>query len=257
MAHAQVGAGSPSIAPVNASFTSGMRPARAGQPAMLAQRQVIATRAPVLPAAYHDTLAQHFANRGGRVAGAGEPVVRTAAAPMFTASGRRPSPAIPAVQQGFHVINGTLARSIDSPTRQPTDASYIRPDENSFITAHTPATQQQRYASQAGNQEPSYRNPNTTYINNGPYRPAEQQHHFAPPMTNHEPYRNLGAQNMNDGPYVPVEQQHYFSPPANNRTPYHNPATARINPGGPESERQPAHAAAHVQRQAQPTKNHS
>ena len=272
MAHARVGAGSPSIAPVNASFTGGMRPARAGQPALLAQRQVIATRAPVLPAAYHDTLAQHFANQGGRVAGAGKPVIHTTAPAMFATNRQPASPAAPAAQQDFHVINNAQARPMASRTSQPAGARNIRPAESNFNTMHMPAAQQSRFTPpsanrqtypntarlnqgphvpvaqqyrftpQANNHQP-YRSPASARTNNGPYVPADQQHHFSAPAANRDPYRN--PTRINNAPYRPAEQQHYFVPPAVNRDPYRNSNIGRINQTRPESSRQPAHTEAH------------
>ncbi|CAN7757179.1 FecR protein [Caballeronia sp. LjRoot29] len=106
---AQVGAGTPGIAPVRGSFTGGLRPASAGAPAMAAQRQVVATRAPVVPAAYRDTLAQHFASSGGRVAGAGEPIVRTTVPAAFVHPLNRGASAMPS-PQGYRLVNREPAR---------------------------------------------------------------------------------------------------------------------------------------------------
>ena len=75
---ASFGAGAPSIAPVRQSFNGALRPANNRPPQAVAERQVIATRTPPTPFAYHDTLAQNFARSGGTVPGAGQPVVRTA-----------------------------------------------------------------------------------------------------------------------------------------------------------------------------------
>ncbi|WP_052738385.1 DUF6600 domain-containing protein [Robbsia andropogonis] len=101
LAHAQIGAGAPAIAPVQQSFAGALRPANIGAPAALAQRQVVATRAPVVPAAFHDTLAQRFAASGGKVPGAGNPVVRTTAPAAFAAR----TPGAVATPAGFRVIN--------------------------------------------------------------------------------------------------------------------------------------------------------
>jgi hypothetical protein len=106
---AQVGAGTPGIAPVRGSFTGGLRPASAGVPAMVAQRRVVATRAPVVPAAYRDTLAQHFANSGGRVAGAGEPIVRTTVPAAFVHPLNQSASATPS-PQGYRLVNRGQAR---------------------------------------------------------------------------------------------------------------------------------------------------
>jgi hypothetical protein len=71
--------GAAGVAPVRQSFESGLRPAVNHPPATIATRPVVATRAPATPAVYHDPLAQHLAQAGGKVPGAGAPVVRPAA----------------------------------------------------------------------------------------------------------------------------------------------------------------------------------
>ncbi|WP_153134847.1 DUF6600 domain-containing protein [Paraburkholderia agricolaris] len=75
--NAQINPGGPGIAPVKQSFGPGLRNANYRPPAAVMARPVVATRSPAVPAAYHDTLAQRFAQSGGRVPGAGEPIVRT------------------------------------------------------------------------------------------------------------------------------------------------------------------------------------
>ncbi len=75
--NAQINPGGPGIAPVRESFRPGMRNANYRPPANVAARPVVATRNPTVPAAYRDDLAQRFARGGGRVPGAGNPVVRT------------------------------------------------------------------------------------------------------------------------------------------------------------------------------------
>ncbi|WP_322046227.1 DUF6600 domain-containing protein [Paraburkholderia sp. J67] len=90
--NARIQPGTPGIAPVQGSFGANMRRADYRPPASLNQRQVVATRAPVAPPAFHDNLAQRFAHGGGTVPGAGAPVVRVSApahasfAPFSTAS---------------------------------------------------------------------------------------------------------------------------------------------------------------------------
>lgn len=83
--NAQVGAGAPAIAPVRQSFSGNLRNAAYQPPAAALQRSIVATRNPVVPAAYHDQLAQHFAQGGGQVPGAGAPVIRSAAPPNYAA----------------------------------------------------------------------------------------------------------------------------------------------------------------------------
>ncbi|QGZ55217.1 DUF6600 domain-containing protein [Paraburkholderia acidiphila] len=77
--NARINPGTPGIAPVQGSFGPSMRRADYRPPAALNQRQVVATRAPVAPPAFHDNLAQRFAHTGGTVPGAGAPVVRVSA----------------------------------------------------------------------------------------------------------------------------------------------------------------------------------
>jgi hypothetical protein len=84
--NAQINPGTPGVAPVSQSFASGMRNATYRPPAAVMSRSVVATRSPVVPAAYHDTLAQHFAQSGARVPGAGNPVVRTSVPASFAAT---------------------------------------------------------------------------------------------------------------------------------------------------------------------------
>ena len=75
--NAQINPGAPGIAPVRESFGPGLRNANYRPPAAVMARPVVATRNPAIPAAYHDSLAQRFAQSGGRVPGAGQPIVRT------------------------------------------------------------------------------------------------------------------------------------------------------------------------------------
>ncbi|MFM0349393.1 DUF6600 domain-containing protein [Paraburkholderia sp. RL17-347-BIC-D] len=75
--NAQINPGGPGIAPVHESFGPGLRNANYRPPAAVMTRPVVATRSPAMPAAYHDSLAQRFAQSGGRVPGAGQPIVRT------------------------------------------------------------------------------------------------------------------------------------------------------------------------------------
>ena len=75
--NARINPGGPGIAPVKESFGPGLRNANYRPPAGAMARPVVATRSPAVPAAYHDSLAQRFAQSGGRVPGAGAPIVRT------------------------------------------------------------------------------------------------------------------------------------------------------------------------------------
>lgn len=75
--NARINPGGPGIAPVRESFAAGVRHANDRPPASIATRAVMATRDPATPAAWRDSLAQRFAQSGGRVPGGGQPIVRT------------------------------------------------------------------------------------------------------------------------------------------------------------------------------------
>ncbi|AOK48683.1 FecR protein [Burkholderia sp. MSMB617WGS] len=81
--NAHVGSGAPGVAPVRQSFAGALRNAAYRPPAAVEQRAIVATRNPVVPAAYHDQLAAHLAQSGARVPGAGAPVVKTSAPPNY------------------------------------------------------------------------------------------------------------------------------------------------------------------------------
>ncbi|MGF6537909.1 DUF6600 domain-containing protein [Paraburkholderia youngii] len=97
--NARINPGAPGIAPVRESFGSDLRRANYRPPASVAGRPVVATRNPVMPAAFHDELAQRFAQSGGRVPGGGQPVVRTSVpAHMTGAPGALPMANVRVVQ---------------------------------------------------------------------------------------------------------------------------------------------------------------
>jgi hypothetical protein len=97
--NARINPGAPGIAPVRESFGSDLRRANYRPPASVAARPVVATRNPAMPAAYHDELAQRFAQSGGRVPGGGQPVVRTSVpAHMTGAPGALPMANVRVVQ---------------------------------------------------------------------------------------------------------------------------------------------------------------
>ncbi|WP_144108862.1 DUF6600 domain-containing protein [Paraburkholderia sp. BCC1886] len=89
--NARINPGAPGIAPVRESFGPGLRNANFRPGAGAMARPVMATRSPTLPAAYHDSLAQRFAQSGGRVPGAGQPIVRTSVPAHMTAGMGVPS----------------------------------------------------------------------------------------------------------------------------------------------------------------------
>ncbi|RDK01210.1 DUF6600 domain-containing protein [Paraburkholderia lacunae] len=110
--NARINPGAPGIAPVQQSFGPGLRNANYRPPAEVAGRPVVATRNPAMPAAFHDSLAQRFAQSGGRVPGAGAPIVRTSVPAHFAggpgnAGGPGAASGIPA--QNVRVVQSHIA----------------------------------------------------------------------------------------------------------------------------------------------------
>ncbi|MFL9983862.1 DUF6600 domain-containing protein [Paraburkholderia sediminicola] len=101
--NARINPGGPGIAPVKESFGPGLRNANYRPPTGVMARPVVATRSPAVPAAYHDSLAQRFAQSGGRVPGAGAPIVRTSV-PAHMAGGQGVMPA-----QNVRVVQSHMA----------------------------------------------------------------------------------------------------------------------------------------------------
>ena len=208
LAHAQIGAGAPAIAPVQQSFAGALRPANVGAPAALAQRQVVATRAPVVPAAYHDTLAQRFAASGGKVAGAGEPVVRSAAPAAFTAVAHPGKPGAVAAPAGFRVI--------DRAQVHPVTAQGAPGHGNEAQAAHAPnPAEQQAHAPNAAAPKPQAEEPpraneaNEAHENGVPRPQGEAAEHGQPEAHDARP-AEAGAQppRAAEGEHAQPEQQH-------------------------------------------------
>ncbi|AOK29172.1 MULTISPECIES: DUF6600 domain-containing protein [Burkholderia] len=81
--NARIGSGAPGLAPVRQSLAGELRNAAYRPPAAVEQRSIVATRNPVVPAAYRDRLAAHLVQSGALVPGAGVPVVKTTAPPNY------------------------------------------------------------------------------------------------------------------------------------------------------------------------------
>ncbi|WP_240655558.1 DUF6600 domain-containing protein [Paraburkholderia phosphatilytica] len=106
--NAQVQSGAPNLAPVKQSFGPGMRNATYRPPADVGTRSVVATRGAAVPAAFHDNLAQRFAQGGGRVPGAGDPIVRTSV-PAHFAGIQQPGRAAGMPTQNVRVVQSHVA----------------------------------------------------------------------------------------------------------------------------------------------------
>jgi hypothetical protein len=202
LAHAQIGAGAPAIAPVQQSFAGALRPANIGAPAALAQRQVVATRAPVVPPAYHDTLAQRFAASGGKVEGVGAPVVRTAAPAAFAAVSHPGVPGAAPAPAGFHVINRAEAHPV-GPQGAPGRG-------NEAQAGHAPnAAEQQEHAPNGEAQRPQaeqqQQHPNEAHENGVPRPQGEAEHAQAEEHNARPPEENAQAQHAPEGEHPQPE----------------------------------------------------
>ncbi|CAN7443339.1 FecR protein [Trinickia sp. LjRoot230] len=102
--NAQIHPGAPGIAPVRESYAPGQRSAAIRPPTDLAQRRVVATRAPAIPAVYHDPLAQRLAQSGALVPGAGRAVVRMTPPSSVAAQMAHPTAANPAAARNVRLV---------------------------------------------------------------------------------------------------------------------------------------------------------
>ncbi|MFM0337898.1 DUF6600 domain-containing protein [Paraburkholderia fungorum] len=177
--NAQINPGGPGIAPVRDSFGSGLRNANYRPPAGVMARPVVATRSPAMPAAYHDSLAQRFAQSGGRVRGAGEPIVRTSV-PAHFAGGPGALPA-----QNVRVVQSHI------PGRPPGMAPGAPGMANPGMANGT---------QQAGQR------PGEAPFNGQPQRGGEMQARpgMPPPMANGRPQPGEAAHPANGVPRPPV-----------------------------------------------------
>jgi len=222
LAHAQIGAGAPAIAPVQQSFAGALRPAHVGAPAALAQRQVVATRAPVVPAAYHDALAQRFAAGGGKVPGAGDPVVRTAAPAAFAAAAAaHPAKAgavAVAAPAGFRVINRAQVHPV-GPQGAPGHGNAAQAEAH----APNPAEQQAHAPNAAAPKPEAEQPPRTNEANpaneaheNGVPRPQGEAEHGQPQAQAHDARPAEGAApapRAPEGEHAQPEAQHAAEAP--------------------------------------------
>ena len=157
--HVRINPGAAGVAPVRESFGSGLRPATYHPPQTLTTRSIVATRAPTTPAAYRDPLAQHLAQAGGRVPGAGAPVVRPTA----------PAP-----------LRGQVARGVaGAPQAAPHNVRLVDTRSPVIAPTHVPGNGGQRLA------EPG-RNGAQSHPDAGPGQPPRREGGFGQPPQ-HEP----------------------------------------------------------------------
>jgi len=124
--NARINPGAPGIAPVRESYGPGLRNANYRPPAGVMTRPVVATRSPSMPPAYRDGLAQRFAQSGGRVPGAGQPIVRTSVpAHMSGGPGALPVQNVRVVQS--HLPGRMPGAAAGAPVLQPGPGGQAAP----------------------------------------------------------------------------------------------------------------------------------
>ncbi|MHB0991783.1 MAG: DUF6600 domain-containing protein [Burkholderiales bacterium] len=225
IARAPIIGSEPAIAPVKTSFLGGMRPTTAiGLPRHIMQRQVIATRAPVIPPAYRDVLAQRYADRGGYFAGAGKPVVRNIAVAKI-AAGTLVHPADMSMPQTFHVIDRAQAQRHDVRSWQ-AGSGKLRSNGGNAAVSAIPATgnaamRQNREAAHSSAQPPAgtkhdFQELHLPPANRSVAGPGEHRPKQTPNDFNHaNEYPHSSDRHSHDYPgrnekpvHVPAEQQH-------------------------------------------------
>lgn len=157
--------GAARVAPVRDSRASGLRAATYHPPGTLSSRPVVATRAPATPPAYRDRLAQHLAQAGGAVPGAGRPAVRPVAPAPFAGPHTRGVRGGPQAMQHDVRVVGTHTPVI-APMHGPANAGQ-HPGEAS------PRGGQPRTETAAGQLAP--RQPGFAQPRNAPQAPAAMQ----------------------------------------------------------------------------------
>ena len=221
--NARINPGGPGIAPVRESFGPGLRNANYRPPAAVMSRPVVATRSPAMPAAYRDSLAQRFAQSGGRVPGAGQPIVRTSV-PAHMAGGPGALPV-----QNVRVVQSHIAGHM--PGAAPGAPMPGRPNEVQQAGQRPgamPGQAQQRggepqarpgmppqTAAQMGNQHPqpgemgrpSTGVPRPPQANGGGNPAAYAQQHGVPQQAGQQPGESGRREPVWTQPHTPMAQQ--------------------------------------------------
>jgi hypothetical protein len=224
LAHLSVLNGAPSVAPVRSSFMPNARIAHEQPPQLAQARQVVATRAPAIPPALRDTLAQRNAQASGSgVAGAGEPVIRNETAPAETR-------AVPADggNRGIASVQGS-----SGPGRFQVVQAVKRPIARQMAApqAHVPSPPSQRSASLDGARAQGPQ----------PHMPRDGAPQFNTPRA--QPPGPTALRDQTPRPLAaPSQQPTYSRPPAmhpeapryaapvqHTEPPYHPPAPRTVN----------------------------
>ncbi len=211
--NAQINPGGPGIAPVKQSFGPGLRNANYRPPAAVTARPVVATRSPAVPAAYHDTLAQRFAQSGGRVPGAGEPIVRTSVpAHMAGAPGAVPVQNVRVVQS--HMAGRTPGAAPGAPNgmqqagQRPGAAPNAQPQRGGEPQARpgTPPQMANLHEQSGEAARPSNGVPRPPQANSANPNAYAQQH-GAPGQTGQQPGAEARREPAWTQPHAPMAQQ--------------------------------------------------
>jgi hypothetical protein len=219
---AQITPGAPGVAPVRESYAPGLRHATYRPPQSMATRQVVATRAPAVPSAYRDPLAQHLAQSGAHVPGAGRPVEQLPALagiaaqlahPKFDVGAARNvrivSRASPTLMQAHgpaptaeRPAPGVEPRAPQAPMGHPPSNGVPRPPAENALSAGGPI-----------HHEPVWTQPHVQGQPRMEARPQPQPHAEAPPQVHVEPRTQPQRQAQ---PRVEVRQPpqpHFEAPP--------------------------------------------
>ncbi|KGW99777.1 fecR family protein [Burkholderia pseudomallei MSHR640] len=223
--NAHIGSGAPGVAPVRQSFTGALRNAAYRPPAAVAQRSIVATRNPAVPAAYHDQLAAHLAQSGARVPGAGAPVVKTAVPPNYAMRPVR-TPENTAASNRWAMRNVQL---VD------TRSSVAQPERAPQAGAGNPAARAGERP-QPNMPQPNAAQPNAAQPNIA--RPGQPQPGVAQPTAPHAPGTPPNA--MRPDAARPNEARPAPAPSARNGVP--RPPAAVENPGMRDEARAPGEA---------------
>ena len=216
--NARINPGGPGIAPVRESFGPGLRNANYRPLAAVIARPVVATRSPVMPAAYDDSLAQRFAQSGGRVPGGGQPIVRTSVpAHMAGSPGALPVQNVRVVQS--HIAGRTPGAAPGAPMpRQPEGMQQAgqRPGEGPGPVPHggEPQARPAMPPHMVNGQRPQQLG-EMGHPSNGVPRPpqaggnpaADTPQHGMPQQAGRQPGVSGGHEPLWTQPHAPMEQQ--------------------------------------------------
>ncbi len=261
--NARINPGAAGVAPVSQSYASGLRPATYRPPQTLASRPIVATRGPATPAVYRDPLAAHLAQAGGRVPGAGAPVVRPAGpAPLAGHAAQAPAHDVRIVGTHSPVITpmhgpaNAQARA-EQPGAQPRpEGGHGEPPRAPAEMGHAPSSngvpRPPAINNPAEHGEPAGARPAPAWTQ--PHTPITQQHM---PMNEQRPQAQPHAEQPTQPQVQPRAESPHMQPQSEPRTQQRQPqpqpqAEPRYEQPRPQPQAQPHYEQPHPQPQAQP-----